>query len=334
MEEKKTFYPVGDHELDLSRATVNPQKRGEYVPQGGPKDKGNSDAITRAYFDAMLLSFRHIGAEKPDTAVTLLGHECKTPLMAGMLALLDRVHEGGTPAFAKGVQRAGALLWTNFTEEDSFRRVMDTGVTAIVCLKPFQDTEFFLNTAHRAAALGAAGICMDIDHCFDDRGEYCGFIGGQLAPKSPEELRKIGDECKKLGIPFILKGILDPADAVAARELGADAIFASHHRNIWSYAVPPAMALPSLREALGPDYPIFADCGVKSGVDAFKLLAAGANGAAVARELLTAFGRGGEDGVYDRLMFLNDELKGTMAKTARRTVEEIDQSAVLLRQGW
>ena len=138
----------------------------------------------------------------------------------------------------------------------------------------------------------------------------------------------------KRGLPFLLKGILDPVDAVRARELGVGGIVASHHKNIWSWAVPPAMMLPELREAVGEDYPLFADCCVHSGVDVFKYLASGANAVGVARNLMAAFGKAGADGVYDRVMFLNDELLGTMAKTGRATVDAIDRSAIRFRAGW
>ena len=58
------------------------------------------------------------------------------------------------------------------------------------------------------------------------------------------------------------------------------------------------------------------------------------NAVGVARELMSAFAKKGADGVYDRLMFLNDELLGTMAKTHCATVSEIGPGAIRMRTGW
>ena len=41
-------------------------------------------------------------------------------------------------------------------------------------------------------------------------------------------------------------------------------------------SVPPLMILQEIRKALGPDFPIFIDCGIESGLDVYKCLALGA----------------------------------------------------------
>lgn len=311
---------------------VNPKKGMEYVPDSG--GSGNSDRITRAYLDSMLLVYRHIGAVSPDTGVTLFGRELRTPIMASALALLDNIRPEGSAEFARGIERAGAVMWTGWIDNDMFGRVCDTGAAAVCGIKPFLDNDRIYGAIESAARAGAVGICMDIDHCFNDMGEDCQFAFGQLSHKTVAELEGFIGEAKKHGLPFFLKGILDPADAVAARTIGAAGVFVSHHKGIWSYAAPPAMMAREVREAVGGDYAVFADCGVHSGVDVFKYLASGANAVGVARDLMGAFAKKGADGVYDRIMFLNDELRGTMAKTCRAHIGDIDMSAIRFRNGW
>ena len=315
-----------------AEAGVNPKKGMEYVPGNG--QAANSDQITRDYFDAMLLVYRHIGAAIPNSETTVLGKPVSTPIMSSALALLERMREGGSAEFAKGMARAGGVLWTGWIDMDAFRAVCDTGVAAVCGIKPFADNDRVYDAIEKAAGAGAIACCMDIDHCFDDAGRDCGFVFGQLAHKTEEELRGYAAAAAAKGIPFLLKGILSTEDALLAKELGMGGIVVSHHKGIWSYAAPPAMVLPEIRAAVGEDYPVFADCGIKNGVDAFKALAVGADAVGVARELMGAFAKKGADGVYDRLMFLNDELLGTMAKTRCATVSEIGPGAIRMRTGW
>lgn len=320
-------------ENDQKEISVNPSKKGiEYVP--GTGEKASSDKITRAYLDSMLLVYRHIGAVPPDSSAVVLGQECPTPLMSSPLAVLEMIRPGGSVEFAQGMQRAGALMWTGWIDTDAFRAVCDTGVKAVCGIKPFADNDRIFDAIEKAAASGAVACCMDIDHCFDDTGKDCWFMLGDLSHKTEEEIAQYAAAAKAAGMPFLLKGILSPEDAKRAKELGAGGVFVSHHKGIWCHAVPPAMMLPEIRAEVGEDYPVFADCGVHDGVDAFKLLAVGAGAVGVGRELMTAFGKKGADGVYDRLMFMNDELKGTMAKTRCANVSEINASVIRMRMGW
>ena len=321
-------------EKKSNNASVNPSKEGiEYVP--GKREKGNSDKITRDYLDSMLLVYRHVGAVPPDSGASILGHSFTTPIMSSALAVLEKIRPGGgSIEFAKGMQRAGALMWTGWIAPDDFQAVCETGVKAVCGIKPFADNDRIFDAIERAAASGAVACCMDIDHCFDDTGKDCWFMLGDLAHKTEDEIAQYAAAAKAAGMPFILKGILSPEEAVRAKELGVGGVFVSHHKGIWCYAAPPAMMLPEIRTAVGEDYPVFADCDVHDGVDAFKLLAMGANGVGVGRELMKAFAINGADGVYDRLMFMNDELKGTMAKTHCASIGEINASSIRMRIGW
>src|SRR3546814_3084314 len=66
---------------------------------------------------------------------------------------------------------------------------------------------------------------------------------------------------------LIIKGILEPDDAKAARDLGADGIVVSNHggRQL-DGALSTAAALPAIAEAVGRDLTILADFGVRTGL--------------------------------------------------------------------
>src|SRR3712207_6931307 len=53
-------------------------------------------------------------------------------------------------------------------------------------------------------------------------------------------------------------------------------LFRSHHHGMMQYSVPPLMILPEILSAVSNQIPVFVDCGIESGYDAYKALALGA----------------------------------------------------------
>ena len=76
---------------------------------------------------------------------------------------------------------------------------------------------------------------------------------------------------------LILKGILDPRDAVEAVNAGADAISVSNHGGTQLDGAPSAISmLPLIVDAVAARTEILFDSGVRSGQDVLKALALGA----------------------------------------------------------
>ena len=77
---------------------------------------------------------------------------------------------------------------------------------------------------------------------------------------------------------LVVKGILCPDDAVACRDLGVDAVQVSSHggRQLDS-GPPPISQLPRIREAVGPEFSLFYDSGIRGGEDVVKAYACGAD---------------------------------------------------------
>src|SRR5882757_3071812 len=99
-------------------------------------------------------------------------------------------------------------------------------------------------------------------------------------------------------LPIVLKGILHPDDAREARERGVDGIVVSNHggRQI-DGAIASLDALPGAVDAVGDDLAVMLDSGVRSGADAFKALALGADAVLIGRPYLWALALEGEQGV-------------------------------------
>ena len=77
---------------------------------------------------------------------------------------------------------------------------------------------------------------------------------------------------------LVVKGVLNPDDAARIRQAGVDGIQVSSHggRQI-DCGPPPIHALRIIRNALGDDFPLFYDSGIRSGEDVLKAYAMGAN---------------------------------------------------------
>ncbi|MBY6089107.1 alpha-hydroxy acid oxidase [Maritimibacter alkaliphilus] len=100
---------------------------------------------------------------------------------------------------------------------------------------------------------------------------------------------------------MVAKGVLIPEDAVMLRDLGCDGIWVSNHGGRQFDAAPgSAEALPGIRAALGPDFPVMLDGGIQSGLDVLKAVALGADMVMLGRGWLwgaAAFGQTGVDHV-------------------------------------
>ncbi len=99
-------------------------------------------------------------------------------------------------------------------------------------------------------------------------------------------------------MPFVLKGILSPADARLAVEAGVDAIVVSTHggRQL-DRAIATADALPAIVEAVGGRCEVWVDGGIRRGLDVVTAIALGATGVLVGRPFYWALAAGGRAGV-------------------------------------
>lgn len=115
---------------------------------------------------------------------------------------------------------------------------------------------------------------------------------------------------------LVVKGVLDVKDAQMLKAKGVDAIQVSSHgaRQLES-APAPFEVLPKIRQAVGQDFPLFFDSGLRSGEDALKTLASGADFVFFGRILQFAIAAGGEAGLNRLWEVLSDEMSIAMAQT-------------------
>lgn len=289
------------------------------------KRPGNSDQITRDYFDSLLVEMRHLDGQKPDTAFELYGEKFRTPIMMAALSHLNNICDDGMVEMAKGAVLAGAVNWAGMGDEEELERITATGAKTIKIIKPYADNELILKKIAHAKRCGALAVGMDIDHAFNGKGEYDKVLGYDMMPKSHEEIRMFVEAAD---LPFVVKGVLSTRDAYKCLQAGVKGIVVSHHHGIMDYAVPPLRILPEIVKVVNGQIPVFVDCGIASGMDVFKALALGATAVSAGRVIMQSLGRMGAYGVKEQVEQMNEELKGVMARTGSKDLKHIDPSVI------
>ena len=127
--------------------------------------------------------------------------------------------------------------------------------------------------------------------------------------------------------PLVVKGVLHPADAVRALEIGADAIVVSNHGGRQLEDAPATLrALPVVAAAVGGRKPIFVDGGVRRGVDIVKALALGASACLIGRAYAYGLGAAGGPGVAKALAILAAEFDSALALIGVNSPGELNSS--------
>lgn len=167
----------------------------------------DANAITRAYFDEILIEMRHMDAVTPDTTLTLYGETFRTPIM--MAALSHIKGQGGKGdgmvEMAEGARLAGAVNWAGMGEESQFAAICEKNKRSIKIIKPYDDEDMVLRRIDQAEALGALAVGMDLDHSFGGNGKPDVVLGLPMRPRTQKDIESY---VKRTKLPFIIKGVL------------------------------------------------------------------------------------------------------------------------------
>ena len=289
-------------------------------------DIGDSNRITREYIDSLLIETRYLDGVVPDTSYTLYGREFPSPIMTASLSHLDSfMFPGAADALAQGMRDFGGVLWYGMAEDSEIERLFDICPHMIEIIKPYRDRDTIFRKIAFAEKLGLLAVGIDIDHSFGPDGSHDLVHDIEMAPLTAQELRDI---CALTPLPVIVKGVLSRRDAEKCLAAGVRGMVISHHNNRIGYAVPPLAVLPEIAALAGKDVPLFVDCEIRTGMDAYKALALGASGVCIGRALMAAIKKDGAAGVRDHLLQANAELKKAMAFTGCADLNRMDPSVI------
>jgi 4-hydroxymandelate oxidase len=270
--------------------------------------------------------------EPPVLETSFLGRRVSMPILgapvSGMSYVSDITEEEFAYCILQGCKLAETIGFTGNTSKSydihpaikAIKRVEGHGVNIF---KP-QPQEVLIDLMAQSERENAIAVGVDIDGA--------GSVNFTLAGKPV--FRKTVDDLKELKrsvkIPFIIKGVMCEEDALAAVEAGANVIAVSNHGGRVLDSTPGvADVLPRIvkvirRTKRGKGITITADGGVRTGFDAMKLLALGADSVLVGRPLAREAIPKGVDGVKRVLEYFKTDLKKAMLMTSCNTVKDID----------
>lgn len=284
----------------------------------------NSDKITRDFFDSLLIETRYLDAVIPSTEMTLFGETFHTPIMTAALSHLNHTAPNGMTVYAQAAAQSGAVHWVGMGSEAELEEIVATGARTIKIIKPHADNKMVLRKIEHAVKVGCMAVGMDIDHAFNSEGSYDNVFGLPMKAKATEEL---ADFVQAAGVPFIVKGVLSTRDAEKCLKAGCAGMVVSHHHGMIQYAVPPLMVVQDILLATGGSVPVFVDCGIESGMDAYKCLALGAKAVSVGRHLMPLL-KNGAEAVAQRIDEMTAELAGVMARTGVSALDKMDATVI------
>jgi 4-hydroxymandelate oxidase len=276
-----------------------------------------------------------------DLRVDLIGRTFEHPILLAPASRLRLVHREGEAEAARGAAMANTLFaaggFTTSSIEDI--RSAAPAVPLWFQIYPQLDQGVTLDTVRRAEAQGCQAMCLTMDAPIPgvrNRPARAGFVMPANLP-SPHSVRDRATLWSDLDwlrgvtkLPIVVKGILDPGDAVRAVTAGAAAIVVSNHGGrCLDTALATLDALPAMVEAADGRVPVLVDGGIRRGTDVLKALGLGARAVMIGRPYIYALGLFGAAGVKRVVDLLLTELSYAMALTGQLSVSAIDREIVV-----
>jgi (S)-mandelate dehydrogenase len=134
--------------------------------------------------------------------------------------------------------------------------------------------------------------------------------------------------------PLVVKGILHPADAIRAAEIGVDGIIVSNHGGRQLDQAPASLdALPPIAAAVGNRLTVMLDSGVRRGADILVAFCLGARFVFFGRPTLYGAVAGGVAGVTKAIDIFRNEIDLVMAQIGCPSLAELGPD-FLWRDDW
>ncbi len=269
----------------------------------------------------------------PDTSTRILGQTVSFPVMISPIGGMNFNYNGFltdyeyNKAVLAGAEKEGIIAFSGDTPDpvffDSLLPLVRKGNGRLVStVKPWPN-DYILEKARKLKENGATCFAIDIDSAGLPALWKNGYGGHH---KSVDDIRWLIEES---GLQLILKGIMTARGAEKARLTGAAGIIVSSHGGR-HYQDAPATAsvLPEIRKAVGNDFSVFVDGGIRTGADVFKVLALGADAAMIGRPYAIAVHGSVQEGVGIYTEKLRQEFAYIMNLAGCRTIHEISQQNI------
>jgi isopentenyl diphosphate isomerase/L-lactate dehydrogenase-like FMN-dependent dehydrogenase len=226
----------------------------------------------------------------------------------------------------QGCKDAGTLGWIGNTADtdkelcgvDAVRKVGQ----GIPIFKP-QTNDKLMLYIKMAEEAGASAVGVDLDGAGSINWER---MNKPVFRKSVSELTELVDSTE---LPFIAKGIMSVEDALGAVDAGVAGIDVSNHGGrALDSTRGVAEILPEIAEAIPENITVTAGGGVRTGFDVLKILALGADGVLIGRDIIRSVLGGGIFGVKKHFEYLTGDLRRGMILTGCNKIGDIDNRII------
>lgn len=330
-----------------------------YVAGGSGAD-ATVEANRRAFAELEILPRLLRDVTAGSTRLRLLGSEFAHPIVLAPVAFHKLVHPRGEVETARGAAASDACIACSTLSSCSLEEIAGhAGPNRWFQLYFQPRREASLDLVRRAEAAGYTALVVTLDASIQAHsvsalragfrmpnempaanlanypaiapralppGASRVFQGLMAAAPTVQDLAWLSRQTR---LPVLAKGVLHPEDALALRALGVAGIVVSNHGGRTLDGVPASLkVLPAVRRAVGNDFPLLLDGGIRSGTDVFKALASGADAVMIGRLQLHALSVAGALGVAHLLRLLREELEVCMALAGCPTLSALGADAL------
>ncbi len=210
--------------------------------------------------------------------------------------------------------------------------IKEVNGVGVPTINPWADREEFWKRVKLCEEVGAMAIATDLD-AIGLGYQYSGKAGSKNEGVCSRNVGELKELVESVEVPVIIKGIMSVKAAVKAAETGAYGILISNHGgNIVESSLAPCDVVEEISKKLGNSIKIFADGGVRSGEDVFKMLALGADAVGIGRPYTVAVYGGGKDGTATYTHKIFWELQNIMRLANCQNLKDITRDKLIVRK--
>jgi 4-hydroxymandelate oxidase len=260
----------------------------------------------RTAFDRMTFRPRvNVATMDMDLSVNVCGATHFTPIFVGPVAEQRRFHQEAELAMVRGAAAARASV---IVSDRSSVPIEQVARTAMEGGTPIWYSAYADGGPRpridRAVAAGCTAVCITVG---------AAFKGSRVSAVSTIDWKSVERASARLAVPVLIKGIVTPADARTAKQLGAQGVIVSDHGGMAPARTAPVETVAAIVDAVGPGTAVLVDGGFRRGTDILKALILGAQGVLLARPVMWGLAAYGADGVQGLIEMLQNDLARNMA---------------------
>lgn len=268
----------------------------------------------------------------------------ETPLLLSPMGHQAQFHKQGEIEMAKGISECNTIGFfstqSRYTLEEIRKKNLNTKI--VWQIFPFGNKEWITKEIKRAEKCGCKAIALCLDapvrsHRYIDREtNYDARKYGKMRKLSQNPsfalrfdwnlIKWIKKKTKK---QIILKGIINPKDALLAKKNNIKILWISNHGGrMFNSGISTGEALLEIRKKVGKKMILIADGGIRKGTDIIKYLALGANFVGIGRPAIYGLIIDGSKGVKLVFDLLNSELRSAMLNGGFKNLKELNLSRI------